>query len=520
MGGSLTTQRRPIGRAVMPVIMLALAAVVSAVPALNLATPSIAQDLDAGQTQISWVVDSYALVFAALLLPAGATGDRYGRRRALIVGLVIFAVGAGGAMMVNTPGQLIAVQGILGIGAALVMPATLSTITSTFPPERRVRAVGTWAGVSGASAMLGLLAAGVLLEFWSWRSVFALNIVLGLIALLGTLRFIPASADPTAPHLDIIGALISVVGLGVLVYSIIEAPTAGWGSARTIGGLAAAVVILAGFVGWELTRTEPLLDPRLFKLRGFTAGTITVTLQFFGFFGFVFLVVQYLQLVRGNSALVAALSTLPLAVFMMPSARALAPRAATRLGATPVMIVGLLLIAGGFGVLAQLETDSGYLPFLGGLLPLGLGMGLAMTPATSAITDALPPAKQGVGSAMNDLARQLGAALGIAVLGSITQSVYRDNLPTSVFPPQMPTDKVGKVRASLGASTHMADQVPAPMKAAAQRIAAQARTAFTDGMHNALLWATGLLIVTAVAVAATVTIKATRARPEAAGLRT
>ena len=508
MISSLDTQRRSIGPAVMPVIMLALAAVVSAVPALNLAAPSIARDLDATGTQISWVVDGYALVFAALLLLGGALGDRYGRRRALVAGLLVFAAGAAIAMIVDTPGELIAAQGVLGIGAALVMPATLSTITSTFPPEQRIRAVGTWAGVSGASAMLGLLAAGVLLEFWSWRSVFAFNIVLGLIALVGALRFIPESADPTAPRLDVSGALISVVGLGVLVYSIIEAPTQGWASGRTVGGLAAGLVILAAFIGWELTRTEPLLDPRLFRLPGFSAGTLTVTLQFFGFFGFVFLIVQYLQLVLGHSALIAALCVVPLALVIMPASRGLAPRAATRFGSMQVMVVGLVLIAAGFAVLAQLDVNSPYLLLLGGLLPLGVGMGLAMTPATNAITDALPPAKQGVGSAMNDLARQLGAALGIAVLGSITQSIYRADLPPAGFPPQMPADKIDKVRGSLGAATHMADQAPAGMAEAARRVAEQAQTAFTDGMQTALLWATALLVVTAIAVAGILAAKA------------
>jgi len=473
-------------RGVLPVVVLALAAVVSAISSLNLAAPSIARDLHANATQISWIVDAYALSFAALLLLAGAIGDRYGRRRALVAGLLVFAGGSVLALLVDSPEQLIAVQAVLGVGAALVMPATLSTITSTFPPERRVRAVGTWAGVSGASAMLGLLAAGVLLENWSWRSIFCFNLAMGLLALAGTLRFVPESADPDAPRLDMIGALVSVVGLGVLVYSIIEAPTEGWTSPRTVGGLALGLLVIAGFLIWEATREEPMLDPRLFGLRGFAAGTLTITLQFLGFFGFVFLIVQYLQLVLGESALVTALSVLPLAVVMMPTARGVAPAVAARRGPGPVMVVGLLLIATGFVVLAQLDPASSYWPLLAGLVLLGAGMGLAMTPATNAITAALPASKQGVASAMNDLARELGAALGIAVLGSIMQSVYRDHLTL----PGLPPAAVEQARSSVGVAMHMGGQV-----------AVQAQTAFTDGMSAALLWGASVVALAAVAVA-------------------
>src|SRR5215213_11590096 len=225
-------------RATLPVIMLALATVVSAVASLNVAIPSIARDTHASQTQLSWIIDAYALVFAALLLVGGAIGDRYGRRRALLAGLAIFGAGSVAAMTVSDPGWLIAMRGVLGVGAALVMPATLSTITSTFPPAERAKAVGAWAGVAGASAILGLLASGLLLEVWSWRSVFGLNVALALAAIVGKLSVIPESADPSAPKLDLVGALITVAGLGALVYPIIEAPTVGWGSASTLVGLA------------------------------------------------------------------------------------------------------------------------------------------------------------------------------------------------------------------------------------------------------------------------------------------
>jgi len=475
-------------RPVLAVVCVALATVVSAVASLNVAIPSVARDIHATQTQLSWVIDAYALVFAALLLPGGAIGDRYGRRRALLAGLTIFGAGSIAAMTVSDPGWLIAMRGVLGVGAALVMPATLSTITSTFPTEQKARAVGTWAGVAGASAILGLLASGVLLEAWSWRAVFGLNVALAVIAIVGTLRVIPESADPDSPRLDVIGALIAVAGLGTLVYSIIEAPTQGWTSAHTLVGLVIGLVILVGFVGWEFTRENPMLDPRrLFTRPAFAAGTVSITVQFFAFFGFVFVVLQYLQLVRGDGPLLAALSLIPIALAMMPSARVAAPRLAARLGTRPVTVLGLLLVAGGLIVLAQLDGTSSYWLLLAGLIPLGAGMGLAMTPATAAVTDALPADKQGIGSAMNDLARELGGALGIAVLGSVLQSTYRAHLHL----PGASAQLAEKAHASLGLASQLGPDV-----------AHRAGVAFTDGMQAALIVAVIAVIAAAAAVGA------------------
>jgi EmrB/QacA subfamily drug resistance transporter len=476
-----------IHRATLPVIMLALATVVSAVASLNVAIPSIARDTHATQTQLAWIIDAYALVFAALLLLGGAIGDRYGRRRALIAGLVIFGGASIAAMTVTEPEALIAMRGLLGVGAALVMPATLSTITSTFPAEQRARAVGAWAGVAGASAILGLLMSGLLLEVWAWQSVFGLNVVLALVAIIGAARFIPESAEPGAPRLDLVGAALTVAGLGVLVYSVIEAPTHGWGSAETLGGIGIGLLIMVGFVGWEARRPNPLLDPRLFRHRAFTAATLSITVQFFAFFGLVFLLLQYLQLVRGDTPLVAALSMIPMALAMMPSARGIAPRMSHHIGAMRVCVVGLVLIAGALVVLSRLDEESSYWLLLTGLIPLGAGMGLAMTPATTAITDALPAAKQGVGSAMNDLARELGGALGIAVLGSILQSTYRDQLDVD------------------GLAGPVAEQARSSLASAARLgpvVQQEAQAAFADGMQLAFLCAAVVVAMTAVVVVA------------------
>jgi EmrB/QacA subfamily drug resistance transporter len=472
-------------RPVLVVTCLALATVVSAVASLNVAIPSIARDTHATQTELSWIIDAYALVFAALLLLGGALGDRYGRRRALLVGLTVFGIGSAAAMAVADPGWLIAMRAVLGSGAALVMPATLSTITATFPSDQRARAVGTWAGVAGASAVLGLLSSGIVLEVWSWRAVFGLNIILAAVAVVATIRVVPESADPDAPRLDLAGAAIAVVGLTAVVYSIIEAPTAGWVTGRTVGGLAAGVAVLAGFVAWELRRPDPLLDPRLFRRPAFTSGTMSITLQFFAFFGFIFLVLQYLQLVRQDSPLLAAASLLPLAVGLMPSARVIAPRLTDRIGVRATCTLGLLLAGGALTALAQLDASSSYWLLGCALVPLGAGMGLGMTPATAAVTDALPADKQGVGSAMNDLARELGGALGIAVLGSVLQSLYRDHLDTT----GLPSAVAGQARESLALAARLGPKV-----------AASAEQAFVDGMHAALLTGAGALFAAAAAV--------------------
>src|SRR6202046_4624584 len=260
--------------AIAAVVCVALAAVVAAMSSLNVALPDIARSAHASQTQLSWIIDSYSLVFAALLLPAGALGDRYGRRRALLAGLAIFGAGSAVAMTASSATELIGLRAFLGLGAALVMPATLSTITGTFPSAERGRAVSIWAGVAGGAAVLGLLASGLLLTGFSWRSIFGLNVVLSAVALAGTLRFVPESADPNAPSLDVGGAAIAVAGLVALIFSVIEAPTYGWLAARTLAGLILGFALLAAFVLWELRQEHPLLDPRVFRNRSLSVGSM------------------------------------------------------------------------------------------------------------------------------------------------------------------------------------------------------------------------------------------------------
>jgi EmrB/QacA subfamily drug resistance transporter len=483
--GSPTSRPQQNHNAVTAVVCVALATVVSAMASLNVALPDIARSTHASQTQLQWVIDAYSLIFAALLLPAGAIGDRYGRRRALLIGLVIFGAGSAAAMAVTSAPALIILRGLLGVGAALVMPATLSTITSTFPPAQRARAVAVWAGVAGASAVVGLLSAGLLLEVWSWQSVFGLNVVLAAVAIIGTLKFVPESADKDAPRLDFVGAVIAAAGLIVLVFSIIEAPESGWLSAPTLLGIGAGLLILVGFIGWELRQKFPMLDPRVFGHRKLSAGSISIFIQFFAFFGFTFTVLQYLQGVRGYSPLIAAVCVLPLAATLMPTAR-LTPRLVARFGSRVVCVSGLLLITVGLCVIASLSADSPYWHMLLGLLPLGAGMGAAMTPATAAITEALPDSQQGVGSALNDLSRELGGAIGIAVIGSLLTAGYRSHFHA----PGLPQATLDKARDSFAVGIHLGEPV-----------ATHAQSAFMSGMHVALLAGAASALVAAVVVA-------------------
>jgi EmrB/QacA subfamily drug resistance transporter len=471
--------------AVTAVVCLALAAVTAAMSSLNVALPDIARSTHASQTQLAWIIDAYSLVFAALLLPGGALGDRYGRRRALVAGLAVFAVGSAVAMAVSGAHALIALRAVIGLGAALVMPATLSTITGTFPPAQRVKAVSVWAGVAGGAAVGGVLVSGLLLEAFSWRSVFAVNVVLAALALIGAVLLVPESADRAAPRLDLGGALLSVAGLVLVVYSVIEAPTEGWLAGRTLAGIALGALVLAVFVAYELRRTNPMLDPRIFALRGLSAGSISIFIQFFAFYGFIFLVLQYLQIVRHDSALIAAVSMLPMAATLMPVSR-LAPTLAARFGSRQVCVAGLVAISAGLAIISRMGQTTPYWVLAAGLVVLGAGMGAAMTPATSAITASLPRRQQGVASAMNDLSRELGGALGIAVLSSAMAAVYRDNLSL----PGLPAELAEKARDSLAVAVHLGG--PA---------ATRASEAFLDGFHLSLAIAAGAALAAAVAVA-------------------
>lgn len=423
-------------RLILVSMCLSLAAVVSAVSSLNVALPGVARATGATTTQLQWIVDAYALVFAGLLMPAGALGDRLGRRRVLIAGLLVFGGAALVATQVSDANGLIAVRTVMGVGAALIMPTTLSVITATFPADARDKAVGAWAGVAGGSAMLGVLVSGLLLEWFDWPSVFALNVVLAAVGLFMTLRFVPAGA-PEPARLDGGGAVLSALGLAALVWAFIEGPTRGWTSATVVGGFVAGGALLVAFVLYELRAREPMLDPRIFAQRGMAAGSLSVFVQFFAMFGSIFVVLQFLQFVLRYSPLQAGGVLAPAALGMILVAPRV-PALVRRVGMRWVGPSGLLLIAAGLTIAATMDAGSSAWTPLAGFLVLGLGMALAAPPATAAIVASLPEEKQGVASAVNDTAREVGGALGIAVLGSVLADHV--GTPGAGFDPQALVD--------------------------------------------------------------------------------
>jgi EmrB/QacA subfamily drug resistance transporter len=480
--------------AVLRVMCLSLMMVVAAVAGLNVGLPDIARDSGATQTQLQWIVDAYALVFAALLLPAGAIGDRFGRKPILAIGLGLFGLASLAAMFVDSPDALVGLRAVMGIGAAFVMPVTLSVITTIFPPEERGKAVGMWVGVAAGGAVIGLLVSGLLLEWFSWPAIFGLNVVLATVALLGTLAIVPATRESRPPRLDPIGTLLSVVALGSLIFGIIEGPDRGWSSAVVATALLVGAAAIVSFVVWELRRREPMLDPRNFARRGFGAGSLSVTVQFFAAFGFLFLALPYLQLVMGFSPLEASAALVPMALVVIPLSR-VAPALAGRFGVRVIGATGLSLMATGFLVLSQLEVGSSYWLFLTGLLPFGAGMALSGAPATTAIVTSLPREKQGIASAVNDVSRELGGALGIAVLGSVMNIAYRAGVEDSTA--GLPPDVAEHATSSLAA----AQQIGQQLGAEGQQLVVHAQSAFVDGFSHSLLVGAGALIVGAAFVA-------------------
>ncbi|WP_323376761.1 MFS transporter [Streptomyces smaragdinus] len=485
-------------------MLVALAVVVSAVPSLNVALPGLARDTGADQTQLQWIVDAYALVFAGLLLPAGAIGDRFGRKPVLVVGLAVFALGAFCAAAVDSPEAVIACRGVSGVGAALVMPTTLSIITSSFSAAERGKAVGAWIGVAGAGAVFGLLTSGLLLEWFAWPSVFVFGGLLAALTLAAAVFVIPDSREAGAPRIDSVGGLLSSLALAGIVYATIEGPHRGWTDPVTLGGYGLGLVCAVLWLAWSLRAAEPMLDPRLLRVRGFAAGVLSITVQFFVFFGMVFIVLQYLQLVLGYTALEAGLAMTPMGLVLGGVSRR-APHLVARVGGRIPAVVGLLLIAAGVLVLAGLDAGSSYWLVLAGLLPVGAGMALATAPATTSIVAALPGRKQGVASAVNDAAREVGGTLGIAVLGSVLNDGYRQGVADHA-PPQLPDGAVHAAQESLAVALRLGEG----------QLGRVAVEAFVDGYGMAYLTSAGVLAVTAVAISALGPKRAAETEAEAA----
>jgi len=485
---------------------LSLVMVVMSVAGLNVALPSMQQGLHASASDLQWIVDAYALVFAALLLPAGALGDRFGRKRALIFGLVVFAGGSAVSGLAGGTGQVIAGRVITGLGAAFVMPATLSLLTTIFPPEERRTAIAVWAGFAGAGAAMGPILAGGLLEGYWWGSTLIVNVPIVAAVVAAVVVFSPTSRDPQATPLDPLGALLSLVGLGALVFGIIEGPEWGWGAPSVVTAFVLAIVGLSAFFVWERRTAHPMLPLDLFRDRRLSVGSGVITAAFFAMFGLFFLFTLYLQFVRGYSPLSAGLATLPLAVTLV----ALAPRSAVmaeRIGTGPVMAVGFVLAAAGFGVLAFVEPATPYLVLALALSLLGAGISLTAAPATGSIMSAVPQAKAGVGSAINDTTREVGGALGIAIIGSIASAAYRSAFDVRGL--DLPAPVAKAARESVGAATGLSHGLPN-----GAQLVARAGDAFTQAFTQASAVAAVFSLVAGVVVFAVFSRKTEQAATE------
>src|SRR5438270_7840085 len=471
----------------LAVLCLSLLMVVVGNTALNVAIPTLVRKIGATDTQLQWIVDAYSLVFAGLLLTCGALGDRFGRKGALNIGLAIFGTGSFLAGISNTPNQLIICRAIMGMGGAFVMPATLSILTNVCPVHERARAIAIWAGVAGAGGAIGPITSGYLLAHFSWGSVFFINLPVVGVALIAGKFLVPTSRDPNRLPLDPVGAVLTIVGMAALLYGIIEAPIRGWSDPHTLASFALALVVLGEFALWEWRNPTPMLDLRYFQRKRFTGGATAITLVFFAMFGMFFLIAQYLQFVKAWTPLGAGVRLLPFAFTMMIVAPSSA-RIAERIGTKRTVAAGLAIGSVGFVLASRLQVDSSYLFLILAFVVMAAGMAMTMPPSTAAILSSLPMGKQGVGSAVNDTTRELGGALGVAVLGSIFATRYTSALGSLQ---QLPAAARQAARASVGGAIGVAQRIGGPAGAAFER---SAKHGFVTGQSTAFLLAAGVTL--------------------------
>lgn len=464
---------------------------------VNVALPRLSSDLGASTTQLQWIVDAYSLVFAGLLLTGGAIGDRLGRKGALQIGLIIFAaMSTLGAFAANSE-QLIAARAAMGVGAALVFPATLAILTNVFTdPTERAKAIGAWSAVSGAAVAFGPITGGFLLQHFWWGSVLLVNLPIVAIALVAGAILVPTSRDPEVGRFDIPGIVLSIAGIGLLVLTVIEGPHWGWTSTTTIAGFVLAAALIAGFVGWELRTTHPMLDVRVFRIPRFSAAAGSIAVAFFALFGFIFLSTQYFQFVRGYDTLSAGLHTLPFAIFAGVTAP-FAARLAMRFGPRRVISTGLVLMVIGLVIASQFTSTTSYFGIVVWSMALmAMGLSLVTSPATEAVMSSLPKEKAGAGAAVNDTTRELGGTLGVAVVGSVFASAYAPQIGSYLSQFPVPAEAIAAARESVAAAIVVAGRAPAEVH---DSIVSAASTAFMDGMSNGCLVAAGVALVGAIA---------------------
>lgn len=476
----------PTGRRWATLVVLCAAALIVNVDGtiLNVALPTLVRSLHAGASQLQWIVDSYALVFAGLLLVGGSAADRFGRRRVFLIGLTVFAVGSIGAAGSGSVSVLIAWRGVMGAGAALTIPASLSILNDVFrDPAERARAIGVWGGTIGLGIAIGPIAGGLLLARFWWGSIFLVNVPILLAGFVGAVLLVPDSRNPSAPRPDPGGAVLSIAGLGLLLWAIIEAPTMGWTSVATIGAAGASAVLLGGFVAWESHSTHPMLKLGLFSDRRFTVAATAEIFGTFGLLGALFLQTQFLQFDLGYSPIEAGLRILPLATVLVLGA-AVSPGVARRTGVKLTVAAGLAAIAGGLWLAsAASRPAASYSDMVPGLLLIGLGAGMFLPTATNSVVGSVPGGDAGVGSASNAVALQLGGALGVAVIGSLMSTRYQSHMTAALAGRHVPPPITHTIVGSLGGAVTVAARVGGATGVALDRAA---RASFMIGNRTAL----------------------------------
>jgi EmrB/QacA subfamily drug resistance transporter len=452
---------------------------------VNVGLPTLVRDLHASNAQLQWVVDAFNLLFAAAVLAMGSLSDRFGRKGMLLAGLAVFGLASLAGGLTGTSGELIAARAVMGLGAAMVFPSTLSLLTNVFTERReRALAIGLWGAITGAAIALGPIVGGWLLELFDWRSIFFAMTPVALVAGVLVAGNVPTSRGPRSRRLDGAGFGLSTAMVGVLVYTIIEAPGYGWGSTRTLAGFGLAAALVMAFVAWERRREQPMLDLSLFANPRFTAASASVAISFFALSGFIFLVTQYFQFLKGYGPLSTGVRLLPVASFVAISS-ILGARLAVRIGTKLVVASGLSLMAAFYAWVTTASASTGYGTIAAQMVVLGTGMGLTSAPATEAIMGVVPKAKAGVGSAVNDATRLLGGTLGVAVIGSVYASLYASRL-TSALPAGLPASVARTAHESVGAALGAAGALAhAGHPGLAAAIHDAASSAFFHGLHAA-----------------------------------